>query len=87
MRAHHHVLRYGKHLSRSEQEQLSNQRVGYVTSRLGFQKTLFQSRKALIWDPKLVERLKKRYPVQEAQPEQQEEIELWDKAMKKGNTD
>lgn len=49
-----------------EKEQYTNQRIGYVTSRLGFQKTLFQNRKALVWDVKLVERLKQRYPVQDS---------------------
>ncbi len=47
-----------------EREQLSSQSVGYITSRLGFKKAMYRRRVCIIWDPKLVERLRKRYPIQ-----------------------
>jgi hypothetical protein len=47
-----------------EREQLSSQTVGYITSRLGFKKAMYRRRICIIWDAKLVERLRKRYPIQ-----------------------
>jgi len=47
-----------------EQERLTSQTVGYITSRLGFKKAMYRRRVCIIWDAKLVERLKKRYPIQ-----------------------
>jgi hypothetical protein len=50
--------------SLSEREQLTSQTVGYITSRLGFKKTMYRRRVSIIWDAQLVERLRKRYPIQ-----------------------
>jgi len=45
-------------------EQLTSQTVGYITSRLGFKKCMYRRRVSIIWDTQLVERLRKRYPIQ-----------------------
>jgi len=47
-----------------KREQLSSQTVGYITSRLGFKKAVYRRQVCIIWNAKLIERLRKRYQIQ-----------------------
>lgn len=56
------------------QSQIESKTVGYVSSRLGFRKTMYRHQRCVIWDKKLVKRLAQRYPLERAERTERAEV-------------